>query len=40
MKSSGDVTFFLEEKAYDENGDLKVPKELAVNKMGHGILAV
>lgn len=35
--SSGDkIRFFLEDDAFDADGKINRPKELAVNKMGHG----
>jgi phytanoyl-CoA hydroxylase len=35
---SGDqVRFFFEEHAFDANGDLVVPKERAINKIGHAM---
>ena len=34
---SGDkVTCFFEEDAFDEDGQLKVDKDRAINKLGHG----
>lgn len=28
----------LAEKAFDENGNLKQPKQLSINKVGHGMV--
>ncbi len=36
LASGNNVSFFLEEGALDADGRLRVPKELAVNKFGHG----
>ena len=36
LASGNNVSFFLEEGALDAEGRLRVPKELAVNKFGHG----
>lgn len=39
--TSGDkIRFFFEEGAVDENGQLKVPKERAMNKIGHALHAL
>ncbi len=32
------ICFFFEENAFDENRHLKYPKNLSINKMGHGII--
>ena len=34
--SASNVSFFFEEKAHDEQGNLRQPKELSINKIGHG----
>lgn len=35
---SGDkIHFFFEEGAFDDQGSLKMPKERAINKIGHGL---
>lgn len=31
------VSFFFEEKAFDEDGNLKQPKQLSINKVGHAL---
>lgn len=36
LDSASGVSFFFEEKAFDQDGQLAVPKEHAVNKIGHG----
>lgn len=35
-ESAGNISFFLEEKAFDEQGQLRQAKELCINKIGHG----
>jgi phytanoyl-CoA hydroxylase len=35
--SANNVSFFFEEKAFDENRNLKQPKELSINKVGHAM---
>jgi phytanoyl-CoA hydroxylase len=36
LASGNNISFFLEEGALDADGRLTKPKELAVNKIGHG----
>jgi hypothetical protein len=36
LKSSADIGFFFEEKAFDKDGNLVQPKNLCINKIGHG----
>lgn len=36
LDSASGVSFFFEEKAFDKDGQLAVPKQHAVNKIGHG----
>ena len=31
------VVFWISEKAFGDDGELKQPKELSINKVGHGI---
>lgn len=35
--SAEKVSFFFEEKAFDEDGNLKQPKQLSINKVGHAL---
>lgn len=35
--SAENISFFFEEKAFDDNGELKQPKELSINKVGHAL---
>lgn len=35
-ESASNVSLFLEEKAYNEQGELRQAKELCINKLGHG----
>ncbi|KAF3326688.1 Phytanoyl-CoA dioxygenase 1 [Carex littledalei] len=36
-KSAENISFFFEEKAYGEDGRLRQPKELSINKVGHAL---
>nr|KJB15429.1 hypothetical protein B456_002G178300 [Gossypium raimondii] len=36
-ESAEKISFFFEEKAFDDNGNLKQPKELSINKVGHAL---
>jgi phytanoyl-CoA hydroxylase len=35
LSSGGEVRFFFEEEAFDDEGHLRQPKELSINKIGH-----
>ena len=35
-ESANNVSFFFEEHAFDAHGQLRQPKALSINKMGHG----
>ncbi|XP_018453175.1 phytanoyl-CoA dioxygenase isoform X2 [Raphanus sativus] len=35
--SAAKISFFFEEKAFGNNGELKQPKELSINKVGHAL---
>jgi phytanoyl-CoA hydroxylase len=35
LSSGGEVRFFFEEEAFDPEGNLRQPKELSINKIGH-----
>ncbi len=37
LDSGGGIGFFFEEEAFDTDGELTVPKEWALNKMGHAM---
>ncbi|MCO5604000.1 hypothetical protein L7F22_058157 [Adiantum nelumboides] len=36
-ESANNISFFFEEKAFDEEGQLKQPKEVSINKVGHAL---
>lgn len=36
LDSASNVSFFFEEKAFDADGNLAKPKQLSINKIGHG----
>ena len=35
-ESANNISFFFEENAFDDDGQLRQPKALSINKMGHG----
>ena len=37
LQSAANISFFLEEKAFDQAGKLKQAKGLSINKIGHGV---
>ncbi|KAF0910212.1 hypothetical protein E2562_001409 [Oryza meyeriana var. granulata] len=37
FKSAENISFFFEEKAFGDDGCLKQPKELSINKVGHAL---
>ncbi|KAG6601643.1 Phytanoyl-CoA dioxygenase, partial [Cucurbita argyrosperma subsp. sororia] len=37
FESAENISFFFEEKAFQEDGDLKQAKELSINKVGHAL---
>ncbi|PKA53563.1 beta-galactosidase [Apostasia shenzhenica] len=37
FESSENISFFFEEKAFGDDGRLKQPKELSINKVGHAL---
>jgi phytanoyl-CoA hydroxylase len=37
LDSAEKISFFFEEKAYDDNGNLKQTKQLSINKVGHAL---
>ncbi|KAL9246277.1 hypothetical protein vseg_019833 [Gypsophila vaccaria] len=37
FESAEKISFFFEEKAFDEDGRLKQPKQLSINKVGHAL---
>ncbi|KAJ8477400.1 hypothetical protein OPV22_021127 [Ensete ventricosum] len=37
FESAEKISFFFEEKAFGEDGNLKQPKELSINKVGHAL---
>ena len=37
-ESANNISFFFEENAFDDQGQLRQPKALSINKMGHGAM--
>ncbi|CAI9095990.1 OLC1v1032043C2 [Oldenlandia corymbosa var. corymbosa] len=37
FESAEKISFFFEEKAFDDEGNLKQPKQLSINKVGHAL---
>lgn len=37
FESANKISFFFEEKAFGDDGNLKQPKELSINKVGHAL---
>lgn len=37
LDSASEINFFFEEKAFNQQGQLQMPKALAVNKIGHAM---
>ncbi|OAY29239.1 phytanoyl-CoA dioxygenase [Manihot esculenta] len=37
FESAEKISFFFEEKAFGEDGNLRLPKELSINKVGHAL---
>lgn len=37
FESAEKISFFFEEKAFDDDGNLKQPKQLSINKVGHAL---
>ncbi|XP_074291080.1 phytanoyl-CoA dioxygenase [Silene latifolia] len=37
FNSAHNISFFFEEKAFDEDGKLKQPKQFSINKVGHAL---
>ncbi|KAL3501886.1 hypothetical protein ACH5RR_036335 [Cinchona calisaya] len=37
FESAEKISFFFEEKAFDDDGNLKQPKKLSINKVGHAL---